>query len=275
MIDKLSSIIKTKNYVCTVIGTGLLLLSMSLGIYDIALEQKAINITGKIISVDQKGTTSYATVEYKVSSIKYQQAVPIKDTQSAVVGEEMSVKYDKDDPSKPVNNNHLITIIPTSIISIVFLAFGLKGTIKEIKLNIKVNKLKTKGMYINCPISEVYLNNLVKPFRGKYPYRLRCKFINPKNNQEYVFESDNTYLNLHEVLNKYNNKSVLVYIDKDDKTNYYVDLSTLFPQFKLTSPEELMNPKPEEAKEENKESKEEITDEKNESNSKPEEEKKN
>lgn len=278
MNDKISNIIKTKNYICAILGTILLIFGVGLTIYDIVLEQKAINMNARVVSIDYKGNDRYAAVEYKVNGTKYNQAVPIGTNENISVNDEIKIKYDKDNPSLPINNNHTLTSIVSIAFSIIFLLLGLKGTIKELKKQSKISHLEKKGIYIECPISEVYINNLVKPFQGKYPYRLRCRYLNPKDNKEYVFESFDTYINLQEIINKYGNKTILVFIDKQDSFNYYVDLSSLFPQLKLTSPAELMNQSEEQKEEsvenkenseenaENKEGSEENKDEKNESN---------
>lgn len=246
MNDKLYNIIKTKNYTCAILGAVLLVFGIGLIIYDISLEQRAININAKVVSIDYKGSDRYATVEYKVNSEKYNQAVPIKAHEKIAVNDEMKIKYDKDNPNQPINNNHFLTSIVSFAFSIIFLLIGLKGTIKELKKQSKISYLQTKGLFIECPITDIFINNLIKPFQGKYPYRLRCKFTNPKDNKEYIFESDDTYINLQEVINKYGNKTIIVFIDKNNSSNYHVDLSSLFPQIQLTSPADLMKPQKEE-----------------------------
>ena len=50
-----------------------------------------------------------------------------------------------------------------------------------------------------------------------------------------------TYTNLNEIISKYNSLFVIVYIDKENTTNYYVDLESLIPHVNIIDPIAFMN----------------------------------
>ena len=244
MEDKISTIIKIKNYVFSIIAIILFVIGLSFIINDYTLEQKAINTTAKILTINYEGRNYVAEVEYKAGRETIKKMIYLENEDLAV-NDTIPIKYDKNNPNKLIENNHLILIIIFIAASIIFSILGLFKTIKSIKKDSQIKKIKNSGLYIMAPITEIYINNIEKPVLGKYPYKLRSKFINPNDNKEYVFESDNTFINLQDVINKYHNTTIKIFIDRENSSNYYVDYSSLFPEIKIVSPKDLMNPQPE------------------------------
>ena len=249
MEDKISTLIKVKNYIFSILAIILFIAGLSFIIYDYSLEQKAINTTAKILTINYEGSNYVAEVEYKAGRETIKKMMYLED-QNLAVNDTMPIKYDKNNPSNTIENNHLILIIILIIASIIFSILGLFKAIKSLKKDSNIKKIKKSGLYIMAPITEVYINNIEKPIFGKYPYKLRSKFINPTDNKEYVFESDNTFINLQDVLNKYHNTTIKIFIDRENSSNYYVDYSSLFPEIKIVSPKDLMSSQPQNKKEE-------------------------
>ncbi len=253
---------KNKVTIFAIISIVLCIISISIGIYDFILEQKAINASAIVRAVEYKQGTYNVTVDYKVNNELYTKTVTMRTGNKLAVNDSINIKYSINNPNVLINNNHLIIIIPMLAISIILMIIILPKFIKQIKASNNLKMLKKKGSYLEATITEIFINNQGKKYKGQYPYRLRCKYLNPQDNQEYKFESEDTYVNITNTLNQYHTKVITVYLDKLDTTNYYVDLNTLIPKIDLVDIEAFMKPpKKEEPKE--KEQKEEKKEEEN------------
>lgn len=244
MSDKLTKSKNLKYYLYSIIGTMFLIIGMCLIIYDYNLEQRAINISATIKSIDYNTIKRNATINYKVEDKTYTKVISLKGNEELTVTDKVIIRYDKNNPNKLINNEYIIIISAFLIVSsIISLLLGLNKTIKLLKKQKNINYLKKQGLFIECLITELIINNTIKSYKGKYPYKIRCKYLNPTDNKEYIFESDNTYTNIQEIINKYNKTSITVYIDKNNTSNYYVDLISLFPKIEIIDPRELMKSK--------------------------------
>ena len=155
-------------------------------------------------------------------------------------------------PQRLIHNNHLILLAVTGILSIVLLILNTPTFIRNIKRNIRVKKLIKANSTINATIQEVYINNKGKKNGEYFPYRLRCKYTNPSTNANYVYDSEDCYINLTQVISTYNAQTVRVYIDQTIPSNYYVDLDSLIPNINIVDPRKLMNEEAERIKAEKK-----------------------
>lgn len=230
------------NYIFTIISIIGLIAGIGLFVYDYNLEQRAININAKITALDYKDGSYKATVKYKVDKESYNQVVTITND-AYTVNDEVPIKYDIENPGQLINNNHYIIAIPLIALSLLILLASIKGTIKNIKRSSNIKHLLTKGIYVQANISEIIVDNKGRKNKGKFPYKLRAKFTNPLDNQIYTYDSESTYLDLNAIIKQYNNKLILVYLDKNNTSNYYVDLDSLFPHVKLVDVGEMMGEK--------------------------------
>ena len=230
------------NYIFTIIASLGIIIGVGIINYDYMLEQKAININARITALDYQNGSYKATVKYTVDKESYNQVISISDD-SYTVNDEIAIKYDINNPGKLINNNHYFIYLPLIGISIIILLVSIKKTITNIKRSINIKRLLKKGIYINATISEVIVDNKSRKNKGQYPYKLRAKYNNPLDNQVYTFDSEPTYIDLNSVIKEHNNKLILVYLDLNNTSNYYVDLNSLFPHTKLVDVGELMGEK--------------------------------
>lgn len=236
MKDNITIRKKIINFILTSLGIILFLFSIGLAIYDYSLEQRAINTSATIVTLDYDNNKTIATVRYKVEDQTYEQKVPLPKNTHLSVKDSTSIKFDINNPDKIIHNNHEIIIGLSFVVSIILFLINLSFFISSIKNKQRINKLYKEGLYINANITEIFVNNNGKKVKNILPYRLRCHYVNPKDNKEYIFESEDTYMNLNEVLKEYNNKNIVVLLDKTNPDNYYVDLTSLIPQLKLVNP---------------------------------------
>ncbi len=223
--------------------------SLFLTIYDYVLENKSIKITSTIREINYNNISSSATIEYEVNKEKYENTISIFGNNNLSVNDKIIVKVDLYNPAKIINNEHLFITVPIIVISLVLCLIYIPSSIKYIKSDLNIKNIKQNGIYIVATISEVFINNNGKKYKDKFPYRLRCKYQNPADNQLYVFDSEDNYTNIEELIRKYNKNTVIVYLEKGHPENYFVDLDSLLPQYNLIDPVEFMktssNPKKE------------------------------
>lgn len=239
---------RTINYIFTSIGFIILALSIVLLVHDYRLEQQAVNIKATILSLNYKQGSYQATIKYKVGTETYRPTIKVTDNKYAV-NDEIPIKYNINNPGTLIVTDKYFYYIPGFILSLLLLLFSLGKTIKNLKRSSNINHLKTKGIFIYANITEVFVDNKKRKYKGKYPYKLRCKYTNPIDNNEYIFESEESHLDFNEIFAKYNNQTIIVYLDKKNTSNYYVDLDSLLPHIELVDVGELMGdkkkPKPE------------------------------
>ena len=228
--------------ITTIISLLLAIVGIGIIVYDYLLEQRAVNINATITALDYKDGEYKATVKYKVDKESYNQVVPIKDN-NYTVNDELPVKYDINNPGQLINNNHFIIAVAVIGVSTILFIVSIGNTIKNIKRSNNLKYLSKKGIYVQANISEIIVDNKGKKNKGQYPYKLRAKYTNPIDNQTYTFDSESTHLDLNSILKQYNNQVVIVYLDPNYTSNYFVDLDSLFPHVKLVDVGDVMGEK--------------------------------
>lgn len=226
------------SYIMSMIGLLCLLGSLFVGIYEYILETHSLHMSAIVKSIDLN--SSSLLVQYVVNNVEYENTIAIPMNKNYAVHDEVMVKVDIDNPKKIVKTHFMLIlgIFGGGLLISIFSASKSRKYLQSIK-NIK--KLKTTGIFIQASIAEIIINNKGKKYKGEYPYKLRCKYFNPIDNQIYVFDSMDTYTNLNEIISKYNSLFVIVYIDKENTTNYYVDLESLIPHVNIIDPIAFMN----------------------------------
>jgi len=107
--------------------------------------------------------------------------------------------------------------------------FTLIGTIPFIHIygkNKLKKKLKENGDKIEATIDSVKFNMLYS-VNGKHPYIVNCSYINPTDKKNYIFKSENIWFDINQIIEEKNISKIIVYINKKNKRQYYVDIETL------------------------------------------------
>lgn len=235
---------KLINLVLTLIGIVGITFCAVLSLYDFVLEQRAIKVTSTIKEINYSTLSTTAKVEYEVNREQYQTEITFLGNSTYAVNDKITIKINIYNPIKTINNEHYYLTIPVVLISITFCIISLPKSLKYMKSYKNRKNLKQNGMFINAPITEIFVNNNGKKIKDMYPYRLRCKYQNPLDQNLYIFDSEDTFNNLEQIVRKNNNQTVVVYIEKNHPENYYVDLNSLVPQPKLIDPIEFMKSTP-------------------------------
>ncbi len=215
------------------------ILSIFVIVYDYISIKGSVYISSKIISLE---SNTEALVKYMVNNKEYTNTVTLKRGSTLGVNDTLKIRVSIKKPLLVVKKHTLIYIF-SFIASIILFLLSYKKSKAYILKDKNIKNLKTTGIYIVATITDILINNASLKYKGNSPYKLRCKYLNPVNNQVYTFDSEDTYNNLNEVLAKYGTKGVVVYLEKDNPSNYFVDLDSLIPHFNLIDPIEFMKTK--------------------------------
>ena len=241
MKDKITQKRRTINLVFVLIACAFLGYSTYRLVADYLLEQKAVEVNAKIVEVEAATIGYKAHVTYKVEDTTYDQYhVDLGLQTNLTVGDYTKIKYNINNPAKLIKNNHTIILAITGSITLILFVVFLPGRIKIIKNSSNQKRLKKEGLVIETDIQDIIINNRGKKYKKTYPYRLRSKYLNPTDNKEYIFESEDTFANPNDVITKYQTKKVKVYLDKTNTKNYFVDLGSLVPEIEVVDPREYM-----------------------------------
>ena len=207
------------------IGLGIAII---LFVIDSSLETISVETDATILSLEYEYGKRYATVTYKVDKKDYIISTPLDATQEDLaINDQITIKYDIRNPGKLIYNNHLIETVIIALISIILIITTLPNSLKYLGNYKKLKKLKTTGIKLEATIVDIFVDIQKPQYQKKYPYRVRAKYVNPTDNQEYTYSSDYTYKDLKELLKETKKETITVYIDKENPNNYYVDLNSL------------------------------------------------
>jgi hypothetical protein len=258
MKDSITEAKNTKLTIIVIISLAILVASIAIGIYSYNLDQKAIEVNANVVKVEYNNKDYMATVEYKVNEQAYTKI--IKSNKEVAVNSKLPISYNKDNPNDLVNNTYWpIIAIALLFIAIILLIIFLPKFIKRLERNRLNKRLVLENTYIDIPISEIVVNNTIKPVNGTYAYKARMRYLNKKDNKEYVYESDDVFVDINKVIQETGINHIKIYIDKTNTDNYYVDLGSLYPDIPIINPDIVLggDKKEEEKKEEPVEVKEE------------------
>lgn len=171
--------------------------------------------------------TTTPTIKYKVDGKEYVKMLSYYDS-SMEVGKEITIKYDPENPNKlqETAGQSLIKFLPM-LLGIAALIFGFTSIIsKVIKSNNKRNLIST-GEKIEAEFVEVILNEFIMN-NNRNPYIITCKWKDPINGETYLFKTENIWNDPSDIIKKKNIKTFTVYIDKNNKKQYFVNLDNLY-----------------------------------------------
>ena len=141
-------------------------------------------------------------------------------------GKEIEIYYDKDNPNKigMKSLDLLILIVPG--IGLIFLIIGGTGILVKVNKKKLEKRLRENGELIYADYVETIINTSYS-VNGRYPYKIICEWTNPVDSEEYMFKSKNIWSNPEDIIEEKNIKQFPVYIDKNNKKKYLVDIDIL------------------------------------------------
>lgn len=165
-------------------------------------------------------------VKYEIDDRQYEELLDYYSSDMRK-GDTILINYSPDDPSKIITNigSKILgfVIIPLSGI---FAMLGLVFILKKILSDKKRNKLIQSGECLTGVITNVEINKYVT-INNIHPYKAECEVIDPYSGEKYLYSSDNIMGNISDLIGR----EVTVYVDSNNKKNYYVDIYELIDRY--------------------------------------------
>ena len=224
----LSSVGFVLNSILLGIGLVSLTLVIFFAVSDFNKEQKAEKTEGTIASINYENKKYHAVVKYVVDEKSYEGEIIVSKSDS--VSDKKIIKYNRDNPSEVIENDHVVFIFIGGAIAAVSIIRSLIFFVPYLINLIVVKGIRKKGYYVDAVVDEIFINNKAKKFLGFYPYRIRLKYVNPTDGNVLIFDSQDSYADLKQIVEDYGIRTLPVFIDIKDPNKYYVDLEIILPK---------------------------------------------
>ena len=176
----------------------------------------------------ERKTKHSVCVKYEINGKQYEELLDYYSSDMRE-GDTIIINYSPDDPSKIITNMGSkilgFVIIPLGSI---FALLGLILIMKNIHSDQKRNKLIQSGECLTGIITNVERNKYVA-INKIHPYKAECEVIDPYSNEKFLYSSDNIMGNISALIGR----EVTVYVDSNNKKNYYVDIYELIDRYSL------------------------------------------
>lgn len=141
-------------------------------------------------------------------------------------GKEIEIYYDKDNPNKIGMKSLDLLFLIFPGLGLISLIIGVTGISAKARGKKSERRLKENGELIYADYVETIINTSYS-VNGRYPYKIICEWTNPVDSEEYMFKSKNIWSNPEDIIEEKNIKQFPVYIDKNNKKKYLVDIDIL------------------------------------------------
>lgn len=209
-------------------GMGALFLVIGIFISANTLNYKnAIDTTGTITSIstshDSNGDSKHEVYVSYMANGRFYESRLNSYASNFYQGKQLDIYYDKYDPSKiGVKSLDLLCLIFPGI-GLIFFIIGSSALVLKRKKNSLEKRLKSMGNAVYAKYTETIINTSYT-VNGKSPYNIICEWINPADNQKYIFKSKNIWFNPENTLMERGIVQIPVYIDPNNVKKYYVDV---------------------------------------------------
>lgn len=126
-------------------------------------------------------------------------------------GQEIKIHYDKDDPTES-------SIILMDLMMLIFPIIGvliLRHEIREISEENRIRNLKENGELIYADYVSI---------NGENPYNIVCEWYSVVDDKTYTYRSEYLWTNPESIIQEKNISQFPVYVDRNNKSNYIVDI---------------------------------------------------
>lgn len=141
------------------------------------------------------------------------------------VGARIWVYYDPDNPSDVRTGSRVSEIVLFGMGGGFVIIGGVFLIIVIFKKN-KVKNLKLNGEQFTGTIKNVVQNRHVR-INGRHPFKAEVEMKNPFDGETYLYSSDN----ISDDISQFVGSQVTVYVDKNKKSRYYVDMDSLLSNY--------------------------------------------
>ena len=230
-------------YIFVAIGVVLLIIGGLVTWHTVEFKSKAESAEGTVIEMQPRhsdGSTTYApVVEFETAGgelVTYHSSSS-SSPPAYDVGESVEVLYDPNDPSEAkINSFFNLWFLPLLLagMGIVFGGIGglvvvvmIRGTRRQEEEQAKQREaaahLVSHGRRVETSLQQVARNTSYSR-NGRNPYRIITEWHNPATSKMHIFESEDIWFDPEPHMQ---DGPVMVLVDRDDPTNYELDLSFL------------------------------------------------
>lgn len=175
--------------------------------------------TVKFVRIDKSGTV----VEYNADGQNVVKDLPIYDT-AIKPGNSMVIYYDKNDIENSYIKSQIVCVIMWITISAIIFFSGLYFFLAYYRKKKEKKYLLANGYKIKANIVCVRSLKFTRFFRHHPSY---IYAIYNYENDDYGFNSEETFYNLSQIIKNKKIKTVDIYVNKDDYSKYYVDIDKI------------------------------------------------
>ena len=141
------------------------------------------------------------------------------------VGQHITIYYDPENPGDVITDSLFLPVFFSGMGGL----FALLGCIfipVTVRSLTKRKKLLEKGDLMTGIITGITENTKVR-INGCHPFKVECQVTDPFNGEKYLYSSENTT----EDMSGFIGQEVDVYVSKNNKADYYVDINGLVKKY--------------------------------------------
>lgn len=211
------------------IAIGLLIIALAifLNIQNSKFMENAIETTAEITQIttsrDSDGDTTHSVqVIFYIDGKEYEGNLGYYSS-DMYKGKTVNIYYDPQNPNNFKSASSNIASFIMIPFGGIFFAVGCFILYRGIKSS-SLKKLKESGRRIDAKIDDVSLNTNYS-VNGRHPYIIDCSYFNEIEDKVYSFTSQNIWTNIQPIIDAKNITTIPVYIDENDSSKYFVDIS--------------------------------------------------
>lgn len=228
-----NSVLMLIGIIFSVIGTAFLISGIAVLISHNTFIDNAVRTEAEITRIESdsyrrngKTHTDYDVwVEYEADGEIYEEELGYYNSKMNE-GDKIDVYYNPDNPSDVKSDSKILELI-FILIGGVFAVLGVIFITVNILSGNRRKKLMQTGDRLTGTITDVVMNNAVR-INGVHPFKAECEVVNPFDGEKYLYSSENVTRNISELVGR----EVTVYVDRNNKKKYYVDIFELMDKYK-------------------------------------------
>lgn len=200
-------------------------------VFDYNKINNSVKIKAAVVNVDFNGDTYIVNVRYDVLNKTYESVVE-KNVESITINDFIDIRYNIKNPYDIISKVHTVEIAISLILSLILIIGSSTYLIINKKNKKRLKSLTETGILIYADIEGIFVNNNAKRKKGKLPYHIKAKYLNPQDYKEYTYVSKDYYEDLLGLTREKTISKVPVYINTQNTDDYYMDLKYILPEDK-------------------------------------------
>lgn len=215
-----------------IVGMVFLVVGIFLTYNTLFSKTEKVQTTGIITSIesDRKSDGGYeyeVWVQYDANGKTYESELGSY-VSSFYEGQTIDIYYEKENPKKIGTEGTELMILIFPVVGLIVMVAGIIGFVGKKKRKQEIDELKNNGQLIHATFIESK-RNMAYAVNGRHPYNVFAEWVDPEDGKTYTFKSDNMWGNTWDMIGEYGSavKEIPVYINRENKDKYYMDLDSV------------------------------------------------